>query len=89
MSKPITISSVVRQGTVVSAKMDKTIVVQVDRKLQHPVYHKTMTKSNRFKAHDERNRCKVGEIVEIAQCRPLSKEKSWIVTKIIAEKKTI
>ncbi|OIQ00549.1 30S ribosomal protein S17 [Candidatus Wirthbacteria bacterium CG2_30_54_11] len=87
--KPITISSITKEGTVVSTKMDKTIIVQIDRKLQHPIYRKTMKHSKRFKAHDEKNRCKLGDFVEISQCRPISKEKSWIVTQVIAAKKTI
>ena len=69
----------VMQGTVVSDAADKTIVVRVDRRVQHPIYKKFMTRSNRFMAHDEANSCKVGDIVRILECRPISKHKSWEV----------
>lgn len=69
----------VMQGTVVSDAADKTIVVRVDRRVQHPLYKKYFTRSNRFMAHDEANSCKVGDIVRIRECRPLSKRKSWEV----------
>ncbi len=69
----------VMQGTVVSDAADKTIVVRVDRRVQHPVYKKFITRSNRFMAHDEANTSKVGDIVRIRECRPVSKRKSWEV----------
>ncbi len=69
----------VMQGTVVSDAADKTIVVRVDRRVQHPVYKKFITRSNRFMAHDEANASKVGDIVRIRECRPVSKRKSWEV----------
>ncbi len=69
------------QGLVVSDKSDKTIVVKVERRIKHPTYKKFITRSSRFMAHDEDNACKVGDIVRIRECRPLSKRKSWEVIK--------
>ena len=69
----------IMQGIVVSDAADKTIVVRVDRRVQHPVYKKFLTRSNRFMAHDKANSCKVGDIVRIRECRPISKRKSWEV----------
>ena len=71
-----------RSGTVVSNKMDKTIVVVVTRRLQHPVYKKYITKSTRFKAHDPENKCSIGDVVVIKESRPISKEKSWVLVEI-------
>ncbi|MCX7800881.1 MAG: 30S ribosomal protein S17 [Fimbriimonadales bacterium] len=76
----------VRQGTVVSNRMQKTVVVQVSRRVQHPLYKKVMIRSQRFKAHDELS-CDVGDLVEIMETRPLSKEKRWRVTRIIEKVK--
>lgn len=70
-------------GKVVSDKMDKTIVVSVERLFQHSKYKKYVKRNKRYKAHDENNECKVGDIVEIEETRPLSKEKRWRVVKII------
>ncbi len=70
-------------GKVLSDKMDKTVVVGVTRLYQHPVYKKTVKKLTKFKAHDEENRCKVGDTVSIIEARPLSKEKRWAVLEII------
>ena len=67
------------QGTVVSAASEKTIVVNVDRRVRHPLYKKTITRSNKFHAHDENNDFKVGDKVRIIECRPISKKKSWTV----------
>ena len=64
-------------GTVVSNKMDRTVVVAVTRTLQHPLYKKTVKKVSRFKAHDEKNACSIGDTVQIVECRPLSKDKRW------------
>lgn len=72
-----------REGTVVSDKMDKTVVVQVNRTTRHPLYRKVLRRSSRFKAHDEADECKVGDRVLIAECRPLSKEKSWRVVEVV------
>ncbi|MDA8172328.1 MAG: 30S ribosomal protein S17 [Nitrospiraceae bacterium] len=70
-------------GTVVSDKMDKTVVVAVTRLFQHPSYKKTVKKVVRFKAHDEENRCKTGDKVTLVESRPLSKDKRWRVAGII------
>jgi small subunit ribosomal protein S17 len=66
-------------GKVISNKMDKTVVVAVTRLFQHPVYKKTVKRVTKFKAHDENNKCQIGDIVKIIETRPISKEKSWIV----------
>lgn len=66
-------------GKVVSDKMDKTVVVAITRLYQHPTYKKTVKKVTKFKAHDEKNKCKVGDAVSIIESRPLSKEKRWSV----------
>ncbi|HEY7034269.1 MAG TPA: 30S ribosomal protein S17 [Thermomicrobiales bacterium] len=70
-------------GRVVSDKMDKTVVVAVDYVRRHPLYHKRITRTSKFMAHDERNDCKPGDIVRIEETRPLSKHKRWIVREII------
>ncbi|HVL38847.1 MAG TPA: 30S ribosomal protein S17 [Fimbriimonadaceae bacterium] len=75
-----------RTGLVVSNKMQKTVVVQVERRTQHPLYGKTVIRSARFKAHDELS-CDVGDRVEIMETRPLSKEKRWRVTRILEKVK--
>lgn len=74
----------VMQGVVVSDKMDKTVVVRVERLTRHPLYGKVIRRAKRFKAHDEKNECRVGDLVRIAECRPLSKEKTWRVVEILA-----
>lgn len=66
-------------GKVVSNKMDKTVVVAVTRLFQHPKYKKTVKRVTKFKAHDEKNKCKIGDTVKILETRPLSKDKRWIV----------
>lgn len=66
-------------GKVISNKMDKTVVVAVTRLFQHPVYKKTVKRVTRFKAHDENNKCTIGDTVKIIEVRPLSKEKRWVV----------
>jgi len=70
-------------GRVVSDKMDKTVVVSVDYVRRHPIYHKTIRRTSRFKAHDEQNLCSVGDLVMIEETRPLSKTKRWIVRRIL------
>ncbi len=75
------------RGVVVSDAMNKTVVVKVDRFVQHPKYRKFYTKSSRYKAHDEENAYKVGDAVEIVSCRPLSKDKSFTVLGKISSKK--
>ena len=73
----------VLQGRVVSTKMQKTVVVAVDRIVRHRIYKKAMTRTNRYKAHDEENSCVLGDIVRIVETRPLSKEKRWRVAEIL------
>jgi small subunit ribosomal protein S17 len=70
-------------GKVVSNKMHKTITVQVERRLQHPMYGKYLTRRSKLHAHDENNDCKEGDLVMIEQCRPLSKTKTWRLVKVI------
>lgn len=72
-----------REGTVVSDKMDKTVVVLVERTTRHPLYDKVLRRGSRYKAHDERNECRVGDRVVIQECRPLSRDKSWRVIEIV------
>ena len=69
----------VLQGVVVSDKADKTVTVLVERRLMHPMYKKFVKRSKRYHAHDEDNRCKVGDVVRIGECRPISKSKTWEV----------
>jgi small subunit ribosomal protein S17 len=71
-------------GTVVSDKMDKTVVVAVERKVRHDVYGKTQKKTSKFVAHDENNDAKVGDTVAIAESRPLSRRKRWVITRVVA-----
>ncbi|MDO5046982.1 MAG: 30S ribosomal protein S17 [Anaerococcus sp.] len=72
----------VERGVVVSDAMDKTITVLVEEKIQHPVYKKRINRSKKYKAHDEANEAKVGDIVEIMETRPLSKTKRWRLVRI-------
>ncbi len=67
------------QGTVVGDKGDKTIVVRVERRIKHPLYKKYILRSSKFMAHDENNLHKIGDVVRIRECRPLSKRKHWEV----------
>jgi small subunit ribosomal protein S17 len=73
----------VKVGRVVSNKMDKTVVVAVADTVTHRLYHRTMKKTKKFHAHDEENRCNVGDVVEIVSSRPLSKTKRWRVREIV------
>ena len=73
----------VRTGTVVSDKMQKTVVVEIERRVPHPVYGKMVTRTKRVKAHDEENSAKTGDTVRIAETRPLSKDKRWRVVEIV------
>jgi small subunit ribosomal protein S17 len=73
----------VRVGTVVSDKMQKTVVVALQRRVKHPVYGKMMTRTKHVKAHDEENSAKTGDTVRIAETRPLSKDKRWRVVEIL------
>ena len=70
-------------GRVVSNKMDKTVVVAVDYVKRHPLYHKRMTRTSKFYAHDENNQCNEGDMVRIEETRPLSKTKRWIVREVL------
>ena len=76
----------VREGIVTSNKMDKTVVVKIERNVPHALYGKIVLRSNKFKAHDEHS-CDIGDKVEIMETRPMSKEKRWRVTRIIAKVK--
>jgi len=71
------------QGRVVSDKMDKTITVMVERRVKHPLYGKFVRRSTKVHAHDENNECRVGDVVVVEQCRPLSKTKTWKFTKLV------
>lgn len=73
----------VLMGKVVSNKMDKTIVVAVEEHLRHPAYGKTIKKTNKFKAHDETNQCNIGDVVQIMETRPLSRDKRWRLVEVI------
>ncbi len=73
----------VRQGVVIKDRMDKTVVVEVRRKVKDPMYEKYLTRRKKFKVHDEKNECGVGDRVEIIETRPLSKEKRWRVLRIL------
>lgn len=70
-------------GIIVSNKMDKTVVVQVERLVKHPLYKKYIRRRNKFMAHDKDNACQIGDRVEISESRPLSKTKRWRVVRII------
>ena len=70
-------------GTVVSDKMDKTVVVTVERQTRHEVYGKSQRRTSKFVAHDEHNEAKVGDTVAIAESRPLSRRKRWVVTRVV------
>jgi small subunit ribosomal protein S17 len=72
------------QGSVESAKMDKTITVLVERQLQHPLYKKYIRRSTRLHAHDAENECQKGDVVIIEECRPMSKSKSWRLVKVVS-----
>lgn len=69
----------IMQGVVVSNKMEKTVVVNVERKFRHPIYKKFIKRSKRYHAHDETNQHEIGDVVDIQECRPLSKTKKWEV----------
>lgn len=77
----------IRKGIVVSDKMDKTIVVAVERRVMHPLYKKSIRRTSKFKVHDEENKCSVGDEVIIIETRPLSKDKRWRVLEIIGRTK--
>lgn len=70
-------------GRVVSDKMDKTVTVLVERRVKHPLYGKVVTRSKKYHAHDEKNEFHEGDVVEIASARPISKTKTWVVSKLV------
>ncbi len=72
-----------RQGRVVSDKMDKTCVVEIENRVRHPLYGRIVRRTKRYKAHDETNDCHVGDTVEIMECRPISKDKCWRVVQVV------
>lgn len=76
-------------GTVTGDKMDKTIAIRVETVKQHPLYKKTIKTSKKYKAHDENNEAKTGDIVKIMETRPLSKEKRWTLIEIVQKAKTL
>lgn len=73
------------QGSVVSAAMDKTITVLVERQVKHPLYKKYIRRSTKFHAHDENNECGAGDVVKIEECRPISKHKSWRLVEVVTK----
>ncbi|MGC9423664.1 MULTISPECIES: 30S ribosomal protein S17 [Vibrio] len=76
-----------QQGRVVSDKMDKSIVVAIERFVKHPIYGKFVRRTTKVHAHDENNQCGIGDTVEICECRPLSKTKSWTLVKVVEKAK--
>lgn len=70
-------------GSVVSDKMDKTVVVRVERLVRHPLYGKALRRAKKYKAHDEENICRMGDVVRIVESRPLGHEKRWVVEEIL------
>ena len=76
-------------GIVVSNKMNKTIVVQVESRFPHPMYSKTMVKTKKYLAHDETEQCNIGDEVLVQETRPLSKRKRWVLTKILSKSSLI
>ena len=77
----------VREGLVVSDKMEKTAVVEVEDRVKHPLYGKVMRRTKKYKAHDERNECGVGDRVQIMETRPLSATKRWRIVEILEKAK--
>jgi small subunit ribosomal protein S17 len=77
------------QGRVVSDKMDKSIVVAIDRYVKHPIYGKFVRRTTKLHAHDENNQCGMGDTVTIRECRPLSKKKSWILVDVVEKAKEL
>lgn len=77
------------QGRVVSNKMDKSIVVAIERRVKHPVYGKYITRTTKLHAHDETNQCNQGDIVTLRECRPYSKTKSWMLVDVVTKAKEL
>ncbi len=80
------ISRKVLTGTIVSNKMDKTVVVKVERKFPHPKFKKVVKRTKKYKCHDEENKCLVGDVITMVEVRPLSKEKRWSLVSILRTK---
>jgi small subunit ribosomal protein S17 len=72
-------------GKVVSDKRAKTITVLIERRTKHELYGKIVARTSKYHAHDENNECRMGDVVEIAECRPISKTKAWVVTRLVAK----
>jgi small subunit ribosomal protein S17 len=72
-------------GRVLSNRMDKTVVVQVERRKRHQLYGKVITERKKYKAHDEENSCEIGDLVRMVESRPLSREKRWLVTEVLEQ----
>lgn len=87
MSEEVRAFRKTRVGTVVSDKMDKTIVVAIEDSVQHGLYKKIMKRTYKLKAHDEKNECGIGDTVKVMECRPLSKDKRWRLVEIIEKAK--
>ena len=77
----------IRTGRVVSDKMDQTIIVAVESRIRHPLYGRIIRRTKKFKAHDETNAVGVGDLVEIMECRPISREKRWRVARVVEKAK--
>jgi len=77
----------VRSGKVVSDKMDKTVIVAVATLVRHALYGRIVRRTTKFKAHDENNECGMGDMVEITECRPISKEKRWRISRVVQKSK--
>lgn len=77
----------VREGTVVSDKMDKTVVVEIEDRVKHPLYGKVLRRTSKLKAHDEQNSCRIGDRVSLMETRPLSATKRWRVVEIVERAK--
>jgi len=76
-------------GKVISDKMDKTVTVLVERRVRHPIYGKYITRSSKLHAHDEKNECKIGDVVTVYETRPLSKTKTWALLRIEEQAKGV
>ncbi len=87
MSAPNKAKQRTAMGTVISDKMDKTVVVSVQRLTRHQLYGKVLRRSTKLKAHDQTDECRVGDQVEITECRPLSKDKHWRVSRVLTRAK--
>ena len=76
-------------GKVVSDKRAKTITVLIERRTKHELYGKIVARTSKYHAHDENNECKLGDVVEISECRPISKTKAWVVTRLIEKARVV